>query len=460
MSGGTNGTAAGVPRRWAGVALVAGVIAFTVQAILIPLRAAPQFGLLANQSDLEIYRSGALQVLHNASLYLEPVPPGGWFTYPPFAAIVFMPLAWMPLAAAQSLVFVVSCAALWVTMWRCSRVLGYRGDRNLAVTCLGLSLLAVDLESVRGTLWQDQINLILMAVIVWDLTRPKSARWRGWTVGLATGVKLTAVVFLPYLLFTKQWRAALSATVFGAATVLIAWIAVPADSREYWLHAVHDVDRIGPVTHPLNQSINGVLANLWAPESPPAPVWILLVILAAVLGYGAAVKARRAGRDLLGIVIVGLLACVTPPLAWSHHWVWIAPLLIILLHNVIQEQPASRGLGSCHCGSLRLRIDVVHRMDLRRDRAPRAGGGAGLYSRDERGRGSDADRGPGHRVRDTAGDLLRGGHVNAAAKQRNRSAGARGQGGCAGRGSGCWSATRPGPRRARGVGPGSVAGQL
>lgn len=338
MGGGINGTAVGVPMRWAGVALVAGLMAFAVQAILIPLRAAPQFGLLANQSDLEIYRSGALQVLHHASLYLEPVPPGGWFTYPPFAAIVFIPLAWVPLAAAQSLVFVVSCAALWVTLWRCSRVLGYRGDRNLAVTCLGLSLLAADLESVRGTLWQDQINLILMAVIVWDLTRPESARWRGWTVGLATGVKLTAVVFLPYLLFTKQWRAALSATVSGAATVLVAWIVVPADSREYWLHAVHDVDRIGPVTHPLNQSINGVLANLWAPESPPAPVWILLVILAAVLGYGAAAKARRAGQDLLGIVIVGLLACAIPPLAWSHHWVWIAPLLMILLHNVIQER--------------------------------------------------------------------------------------------------------------------------
>ncbi|MEU1427046.1 glycosyltransferase 87 family protein [Nocardia sp. NPDC005746] len=326
----------GVSARWAAVALLAGVAALAIQAVVIPLRASPQFGLLANQGDLEIYRSGALQVLHDASLYVAPVPPGGWFTYPPFAAIVFVPLALMPLVVAQLVVFVVSVVALWATLWRSCRVLGYRGDLNLAVACIGFALMAAELESVRGTLWQDQINLILMAMIVWDLTRSSTARFRGWTVGLATGVKLTAVVFLPYLILTRQWRAAASATVMAAATAILAWFIIPADSGEYWLHAVHDVDRIGPVTHPFNQSINGVLANLWAPSTPPTALWLLLVAVAAALGYGAAVKAQRANQSLTAIVIVGLIACMAPPLAWSHHWVWIAPLLIILLHKTIR----------------------------------------------------------------------------------------------------------------------------
>ncbi|MFF0612734.1 glycosyltransferase 87 family protein [Nocardia tengchongensis] len=328
--------ALGIPTRWAAVALLAGVVALAIQMVVIPLRASPQFGLLANQGDLEIYRSGALQVLHNASLYAAPVPPGGWFTYPPFAAILFVPLALMPVVAAQLVMFVVSVVALWATLWRSCRALGYRGDLNLAAACVGLALMAAELESVRGTLWQDQINLILMAMIVWDLTRPPAARLRGWTVGLATGVKLTAVVFLPYLVLTRQWRAAVSATVTAAATAIAAWLIIPTDSREYWLHAVHDVDRIGPITHPFNQSINGVLANLWAPSTPPAAVWLLLVAAAAALGYGAAVKAQRADQNLLAVVVVGLIACMAPPLAWSHHWVWIAPLLVILLHNTIQ----------------------------------------------------------------------------------------------------------------------------
>ncbi|MFE3258722.1 glycosyltransferase 87 family protein [Nocardia sp. NPDC059091] len=333
---GRDSGASGIPARWAAGALLAGVAALVIQALLIPLRAAPQFGLLANQSDLEIYRSGALQVLHNAPLYAAPVPPGGWFTYPPFAAIVFVPLALIPVDVAKLGVFIVSGVALWATLWRSCRALGYRGDLNLAVASIGFALVAVDLESVRGTLWQDQINLILMAIIVWDLTRPPTARLRGWTIGLAAGVKLTAVVFLPYLVLTRQWRAAGSATITAAATVIAASVIIPTDSREYWLHAVHDVDRIGPLTHPFNQSINGVLANLWAPSAPPTTVWLLSVAAAAALGYAAAWKAHRAGQSLLGIVIVGLIACVVPPLAWGHHWVWIAPLLIILLHNTIQ----------------------------------------------------------------------------------------------------------------------------
>ncbi|WP_169813065.1 glycosyltransferase 87 family protein [Nocardia jejuensis] len=314
------------------------MIALIVQVWLIPLRAAPQFGLLVNQGDLEIYRGGALQVLHDATLYSEPIPPGGWFTYPPFAALFFVPLAVIPLTAAKVAVFVVSGVALWATLWRSCRALGYRGGLDLAVACGGLALVALDLESVRGTLWQDQINLILMAVIVWDLTRPPTARFRGWTIGLAAGVKLTAVVFVPYLVLTRQWRAAVSATVTAVLTVAAGWLIIPADSRDYWFDAVHDVDRIGPVTHPLDQSINGVLANLWSPSEPPVAVWLLLVAVAAVLGYAAATTAHRAGQSLLGIVIVGLLGCAVPPLAWSHHWVWIAPLLIILLHKTIQAR--------------------------------------------------------------------------------------------------------------------------
>lgn len=191
---------------------------------------------------------------------------------------------------------------------------------------------------MRETLWQDQINLIVMAMIVWDLTRPPAARWRGWTVGFATGVKLTAVVFLPYLVVTRQWRAAAAAGVKAAATIVVAWVIVAADSGDYWLRVMGEVDRIGPTTHPFNQSVNGVLANLWAPSSPPAAVWVLLVAGAAGLGYGASVTAHRTGRELLAIVVVGLIGCFAPPLAWSHHWVWVVPLLILLLHTTIQAR--------------------------------------------------------------------------------------------------------------------------
>lgn len=321
-----------VSTRWAASTLAAGIAALLLQAALVPFTAEPEFGLLVNQGDLAIYRNAARAVLDSHALYTAPIPPGGWFTYPPFAALFFIPLAVVSFGTAKVVWFAVSCAALYATIWRCWRVLGYPGDTRLAVLCLGLAFLAVDLEAVRGTLWQGQINLLLMAILIWDLTRPATARLRGYSIGLVTGIKLTAIVFLPYLVLTRQWRATFAAIAAGLATVVVGGLILPGDTRDFWSDAAGDVDRIGPVTHPGNQSINGVLSNLWAPQPAPNWLWPACVAGSACLGYAAAVIAHRTGRPLLGLVVVGLMGCAVPPLAWGHHWVWSVPLLIVLLH--------------------------------------------------------------------------------------------------------------------------------
>jgi alpha-1,2-mannosyltransferase len=314
------------------------VAALLLQAVLVPFTAAPQFGLLVNQGDLAIYRNAGRAVLDSQALYTAPIPPGGWFTYPPFAALCFLPLAVMSFGFAKIVWFAISLAALWATIWRCWRVLGYRGDTRLALLCLGLGLIAIDIEAVRGTLWQGQINLLLMAILVWDLTRSATTRLRGFSVGLLAGLKLTAIVFLPYLLLTRQWRAAATAILTGLATLVVAGLILPRDTRDFWREAAGDVDRIGPVTHPGNQSINGVLSNLWAPHAAPNWLWLACLAGAAGLGYTAAVTAHRTHRSLLGLVVVGLLGCVVPPLAWGHHWVWFVPLLIIVLHTTARAE--------------------------------------------------------------------------------------------------------------------------
>lgn len=169
-------------------------------------------------------------------------------------------------------------------------------------------------------------------------TRPASARLRGWSVGVVGGVKLTAIVFVPFLLVTRQWRAAATAAVTGLATVAVAWLVLRGDSRDYWWQAAGDVDRIGPVTHPGNQSLNGVLSNLWALQAAPTWIWLVCITVAAAIGYAAAAAAHRAGQALLGLTVVGLVGCVVPPLAWGHHWVWFVPLLIVLLHTVVRSE--------------------------------------------------------------------------------------------------------------------------
>ncbi|TPG27408.1 DUF2029 domain-containing protein [Mycobacterium hodleri] len=299
-------------------------------------------GLLTNGGDLDIYRHGGLQVLHGEPLYAAKVPPGGWFTYPPFAAISFVPVALLTFGVAKGLWMSASFAALVATIWRCATTLGWRSDRRLALLSVALAVVALDIQAVRGTLWQGQINVVLMAIIVWDLTRPSGSRLRGWSVGVAAGMKLTAVVFVPYLLLTRQWRAAATAVSAGALTVLLGFLTLPADSAEYWWHAVVQTDRIGPLAHIGNYSFGGILATLSAPGPMPASWWAAAVVLACALGFSAAFLADRCGGRLLAVTIVGLLSCAIPPLAWGHHWVWTVPLLALLVDRVARTYGHAR----------------------------------------------------------------------------------------------------------------------
>jgi alpha-1,2-mannosyltransferase len=318
-----------------------GIVAVATQHFLVPDAGGAQLGLLTH-GDLDVYRHGGLQVLRGRPLYASEISSFGWFTYPPFAAIVFIPLAAMSFGVAKVIWFMVSFAALLAVVWRCATVLSYRPNLRLGLVSLALALVAVDVEAVWGTLWQGQVNLVLMALIVWDLTRPEGARTRGWSVGLAAGIKLTAVLFVLYLLATRQWRAALTATVTATASVGAAWLVLPADSAQYWFHAAYQIGHIGELTHPGNFSIGGILAISRAPAPFPTMWWVIGAGAATVLGCWAAVRAHLVGDHLAAVTIIGLLACVVPPLAWRNHWVWVLPLLMILLDQTLRAVGSAR----------------------------------------------------------------------------------------------------------------------
>ena len=362
MRGGSDVTSGvGADRRtvsWTvvGLAYLAAVAALLAQHALVPFFADPHMGLLTNGADLDVYRHGGLQVRSGGPLYAAKLPPGGWFTYPPFAAITFVPLSMLNLAVAKALWMLVSFAALVATIWRCATTLGWRPDLRLILLSVALGFVALDVQAVRGTLWQGQVNLVLMALVVWDLTRPDDARWRGWSVGVAAGVKLTAIVFVPYLLVTRQWRAAATAAGTAALTVALSWLVLPTDSADYWLHAAFQTDRIGPLAHVGNYSVGGIVAAVSAPGPMPVAWWLAGVVLVSVLGLYAAYRAERVGRRLSAITIVGLLSCAVPPLAWGHHWVWAVPLLAIMLDRAARTSGRVRWAWAAAIGATYLLV--------------------------------------------------------------------------------------------------------
>lgn len=154
--------------RTAGFWLAAGFVAVLLQHWLIPLNAPNSFGLFSNGGDLMTYRFGGLRVLHRELLYATEIPDAGWFTYTPFAAMLFAPLGFVTLGAAKVIWFLVNLGALFIIIWRCWRVLGFSANAPQAIACVGMNLVAWDIQPIHGTLWQGQVNLVLAALIIWD----------------------------------------------------------------------------------------------------------------------------------------------------------------------------------------------------------------------------------------------------------------------------------------------------
>jgi alpha-1,2-mannosyltransferase len=60
-------------------------------------------------------------------------------------------------------------------------------------------------------------------------------------------------------------------------------------------------------------------------------VWLAA---SAIVAATAFLAIRRAARDNETVTAVGLTACaelLISPVSWSHHWVWVAPLLVCAL---------------------------------------------------------------------------------------------------------------------------------
>ncbi|MFC9993858.1 glycosyltransferase 87 family protein [Nocardia sp. NPDC127526] len=329
--------------------VVAGVAAAVVlcwQVSAIPI-GNPYYGLFSNHVDSWVYRAGGAAVLAGDGLYGGPVFFEMMFTYPPFAAVVFVPLAVLTPMAANVLWWFATFVALVGIVGLSLRSLGYGNTRRMWTLALFLAVVSTAFEPVRTTIWLGQINAFIVLLILWDLTRPQS-RVRGVGVGVAAGLKLTPAFFLVHLALTRQWRTCGIAVAALAATIVVGFVAAPADSWAYWGREFVDSARVGAVDSPANQSANGFLAQMLryyevnrylhieAGQSvfvPPLWMWLMLAIPLGALGLAAATRAYRRDRKLLAVVITGMTSATVSPFAWGHHWVWFVPLFVLALHH-------------------------------------------------------------------------------------------------------------------------------
>ncbi|ALI27517.1 putative membrane protein [Mycolicibacterium fortuitum] len=313
--------------------------------------------------DIDVYRMGGRAWLDNQPLYADGAifhTQGGLdlpFTYPPLAAIMFAPFAWLSLPAASVAITATTLLLLIVSMVIVLTRLNVWPDTTITSEpawlrrCwLAAALVApavIWLEPIRSNFEFGQINVVLMTLVVADCV-PRRTPWpRGVLLGLAIALKLTPAVFLLYFLLRRDIHTLLRTAAATVVATLAGFVLAWTDSIEYWTETVRNTDRIGTATLNTNQNIAGTLARLGLSEGPRFALWVVASFAVLALTVWAAQRALRAGSDespVVALVCVAMFGLVVSPVSWSHHWVWSLPTLVVtgvLAYRMRKDRPAA-----------------------------------------------------------------------------------------------------------------------
>ncbi len=285
------------------------------------------------QVDVEVYREAGRSVLYGRPVYdqLTESPQLLPFTYPPFAALLSLPLAAIPFGAVGWVWTALQVAATYATVLIAFRRLL---DRVPAWRWLAGAVVSVPmlwLHPVGDGVRFGQVNAFIVLACVADLAVARPRWARGTLIGLATAVKLTPGVFALHLVWSRQWRAAAALVGAAAAVTVGAFLVLPEASLAFWGGALSDPGRLGPNMGTSNQSIRGFLLRLGPGGTGGTVLWLVLALAVGAWCLGVARRAHRAGDPVAEVAAMGLAAVLCSPVSWIHHFSWVVVVVAALV---------------------------------------------------------------------------------------------------------------------------------
>ncbi|WP_205266548.1 mannosyltransferase [Mycolicibacterium sphagni] len=300
----------------------------------------------ANFVDLHVYLGGAAALDHPGTLYSYvyadqtpdfPLP----FTYPPFAALMFYPLHLLPFGLVALCWQLGIVAALYGVVRVSQRLLGvpaWEGHR----VAMQWTAVGIWIEPLRSNFDYGQINVILVLAVLYAAY---SSRWwlSGLLVGVAAGIKLTPAITGLYFLGVRRWGAAAFSAIVFFATVGLSVAVIGQQARFYFTDLLGDAGRIGPIGTSFNQSWRGGISRILGHDAGYGPIVLAGIAVTAVL---ALLAWRALDGDRLGLLlVVQLFGLLISPISWTHHWVWLLPLMVWLIHGPWRTRAGARLLG-------------------------------------------------------------------------------------------------------------------
>ena len=294
---------------------------------------------ISYQDDFHVYLAGAHHLL-SAALYAHSTR-GELFTYPPFAALVFVPFGLIPSTTAAQILWVLlnDGALLGILALSIRAIRPDLPTRARWLWALGLSAPAFFLDPVFLSIRNGQVDVLITLLVVWDLAGPRKLGRKSVPAGVLTGVaaaiKLTPLIFIPYLLLTRRGRAAWRCAGTFALCEGIAFLVSPGASTAYWTRYVFEYKRVGGylgldgLFAPTNQSLLGTLARV---NHGAVSSGVLLATegVAAVIGLTVAVRLHSRWSPFAGLVVCAMSAFLISPVSWTHQIVWVIPAIVWL----------------------------------------------------------------------------------------------------------------------------------
>lgn len=174
--------------------------------------------------DFNVYRAVARRLLDGeaASLYLPTTANSDMmvFRYAPAWALLWAPLAWLPLQAAAVLWTTANLAALLATLWLCAACCRRAGLQPSPI--LGVITVLCLLRPMAEEMGNGQVNLFwgLLVTLFISATMTRRPWGAAWALTGAALLKLPALIFLPRMLLRRQWGALARTSLLLLATAL------------------------------------------------------------------------------------------------------------------------------------------------------------------------------------------------------------------------------------------------
>ncbi len=300
-------------------------------------------------ADFEVNYKAGQRLQNGETLYRT--ADGHWqFKYLPFSALLYLPLAFLPLSLAKACWFgliVVASVSIFVLS---SKLIDYKCD-----TLFSPVLVAV---LVTGRFFLREIQLgqinaliaILLLVVTWLLVRSESRSGPaagGAIGGLAAALKPYAVIVFPYFALRKRWSAlaagsaALSLAILSPALfygwrgnliVLGEWRSSLAASTPFLFSSQDNISLIGFLmkrTHNQNLSLT---------------IYTIILILLGGLVLFLILKGRRVPRSsvLDGFLLLALIPLLSP-LGWDYTFLSFAPAVMLICRHYGKYRPFWKG---------------------------------------------------------------------------------------------------------------------